>query len=203
MLALIITAMSCQSKEPNEATNKMPDPEITTPGEGHEQISLGAGCFWCTEAVLKQVDGVLGVTSGYQGGDTKDPTYREICTGTTNHAEVVHVIYDPKKLTTEQLVGWFWKLHDPTQLNRQGNDTGTQYRSVIFFYTDDQKNVAEASMKKAQANFSKPIVTQIVKAPKFYPAEVSHQDYYELNKNKNPYCRAVITPKLEKLELEK
>ncbi|QQL46342.1 peptide-methionine (S)-S-oxide reductase MsrA [Sulfuriroseicoccus oceanibius] len=181
----------------------MPDREITTPGEGHEQISLGAGCFWCVEAVLKQVDGVLGVTSGYQGGHTENPTYQEICTGTTNHAEVVHVVYDPEKLTTDQLLDWFWRLHDPTQLNRQGNDIGTQYRSVIFYYTDDQKAVAEASMKAAQAHFDQPIVTQIVKAPEFYPAEVSHQDYYELNKNKNPYCRAVITPKLEKLGLEK
>jgi len=201
--ALAVFSISSCSAEPNPKLSKMPEKEITTPQEGQEEISLGAGCFWCVEAVYKQLDGVLGVTSGYQGGHVDDPTYEQICTGATGHAEVVHLVYDPKKITTQEILEWFWKLHDPTQLNRQGNDIGTQYRSVIFYYTDEQKAIAEASMKEAQGSFSKPIVTVIEKAPKFYQAEVSHQDYYSLNKNKNPYCRAVITPKLEKLGLEK
>ncbi len=170
--------------------------------EGMEAATLGAGCFWCIDAVYQRLDGVLSVTSGYTGGKVENPTYAEICTGATGHAEVVVVVFDPKKITYERVLAWFWDLHDPTTLNRQGNDVGTQYRSAIFYHSDEQKKIAEASKAAAQANFDKPIVTEITKAPEFYPAENYHQNYYAENKSKNPYCKAVIEPKLKKLKLE-
>jgi peptide-methionine (S)-S-oxide reductase len=132
----------------------------------------------------------------------KNPTYQQVCEESTGHAEVVQVVFDPKKASFDTVLGWFWKLHDPTTLNRQGADQGTQYRSAIFFSTDAQKTAAEESKKKAQADFSDPIVTEITKATQFWPAENYHQDYYFQNKNKNGYCRAVIEPKLKKLKLD-
>jgi len=192
--------LSTMAQQPNEKHAK-PAAAPKVP-EGHEIITLGAGCFWCVETVYQRLDGIKSVTSGYMGGATKDPTYKQICTGLTGHAEVVQVVYDPKKISTEKVLTWFWQLHDPTTLNRQGGDVGTQYRSAIFFHSDEQKKIAEASKKAAQKDFKDPIVTEITKAAVFYPAEVYHQDYYKLNKNKNPYCRAVITPKLEKLKLD-
>ncbi|WP_343123398.1 peptide-methionine (S)-S-oxide reductase MsrA [Haloferula sp. BvORR071] len=170
--------------------------------EGAETITLGAGCFWCVEAAFKQLDGVYSATSGYMGGTTANPTYEQVCGGSTGHAEVVQVVFDPKKVTGEKVLGWFWELHDPTSLNKQGADEGTQYRSAIFYHTDAQKTLAEASKKAAQEHFEKPIVTEIVKAGTFYPAENYHQDFYFLNKNKNGYCRMVIEPKLKKLKLD-
>jgi peptide-methionine (S)-S-oxide reductase len=170
---------------------------------GEEVITLGAGCFWCTESVFQQIPGVSSVISGYMGGKTKQPTYEQICGGDTGHAEVTRIVFDPKKLPLEKLLETFWKMHDPTQLNRQGNDVGTQYRSAIFYADEQQKAVAESSRKAAASHFRQPIVTEIAAAGDFYPAENYHQDYYRLNKNKNPYCRMVITPKLEKLGLEK
>lgn len=170
--------------------------------EGYEQISLGAGCFWCVEAVYNRIDGVKSAVSGYTGGHTPNPTYADICTGTSGHAEVVHLVYDPQEVTTEEILAWFWKAHDPTTLNRQGNDVGTQYRSAIYYYTDEQKSIAEASLKNAQKDFKSPIVTEITEASKFYPAEVYHQDYYRINGKKNGYCRVVIAPKMKKLGLE-
>ncbi|SHJ41098.1 peptide-methionine (S)-S-oxide reductase [Rubritalea squalenifaciens DSM 18772] len=186
-------AMSEEQKKPAKM------PEVP---EGFEQITLGAGCFWCVEAVYNRIDGVKSAVSGYMGGKTKNPTYEEICTGSTGHAEVVHVTYDPKKISTEEILAWFWQLHDPTTLNRQGNDVGTQYRSAIYYYSDKQKDVAEKSLKEAQKNFKDKIVTEITKASELYPAEVYHQDYYRLNKNSNGYCRLVIAPKMKKLKLE-
>lgn len=185
-------AMSNESKQPA----KMP----TIP-EGYEQISLGAGCFWCVEAVFNRLDGVKSAVSGYTGGKTLNPTYEDICKGDTGHAEVVHIVYDPKKISTEKILDWFWKLHDPTTLNRQGEDKGTQYRSAIFYYSEAQKSTAAASLKHAQSEFSAPIVTEITKATTFYPAEVYHQDYFRQNQNQG-YCRAVIAPKIKKLNLE-
>lgn len=185
-------AMSEEEKKP------APKPEVPA---GAEVLTLGAGCFWCVEAVYAQVDGVYSATSGYMGGSVADPTYEQICSGTTGHAEVVQVVYDPEKISTARVLDWFWDLHDPTQLNRQGADIGTQYRSEIFYHDPEQKKVAEASMAAAQKDFEKPIVTKISKAETFYPAEKYHQDYYFQNKSKNPYCRAVITPKLRKLNL--
>ena len=176
--------------------------EVPEPPEGAEVMSLGAGCFWCVEAVLEQQEGIIALTSGYMGGHVKNPTYRAVCEGTTGHAEVVRVVYDPKKLPTDLLLKWFWKLHDPTTLNRQGNDVGTQYRSAIYYTTDEQKNKAELSKKAAGKDFKDPIVTEITKSSTFYPAEKYHQEYYRNNKSQG-YCRFVILPKLEKLGLEK
>ncbi|HZV36564.1 MAG TPA: peptide-methionine (S)-S-oxide reductase MsrA [Verrucomicrobiae bacterium] len=169
---------------------------------GDESIILGAGCFWCTEAVFQQIPGVVSVTSGYSGGSVKNPTYEQVCTGTTGHAEVSRIVFDPKKTSLEKILAVFWEAHDPTSLNKQGADTGTQYRSAIFYNTDEQKKIAEKSKAEAGKEFSKPIVTEIAKAGDFYPAENYHQDYYNLNKNRNPYCRAVIAPKLKKLGLK-
>lgn len=170
--------------------------------DGTEIATLGAGCFWCIEAVLQQIDGVTAVQSGYMGGETKDPTYRAVCSGSTGHAEVTQVTFDPEVLPYEHLLAWFWKLHDPTTLNRQGADVGTQYRSVIFTHSDAQREAAEASKKAADASgdFADPIVTEISAASTFYPAEDYHQEYYRLNKTQ-PYCRMVIAPKLDKLGL--
>ena len=169
---------------------------------GAEVITLGAGCFWCTEAVYQQIPGVISVTSGYMGGTAKNPSYMEVCTGTTGHAEVAQIIYDPKVTSLDKILATFWHIHDPTSLNRQGADSGTQYRSAIFYHTDAQRAVAEKSKAEAAKEFSKPIVTEIAKATEFYPAELYHQDYYQLNKNRNPYCRAVIAPKLKKAGLK-
>ncbi len=176
---------------------------------GLEVATLGAGCFWCIEAVLEQLDGVENVVSGYMGGKTKNPTYRAILKGDTGHAEVVQVTFDPEKISFDTVLSYFWKLHDPTTLNRQGNDVGTQYRSAIFYHTDEQKKKAEVQKGKVDEAgvFKDPIVTEITKASTFYEAEDYHQDYYRLNKN-NPranvgYCRYIIAPKLEKLGLAK
>lgn len=163
-----------------------------------ETITLAAGCFWCTEAVFQQVEGVQEVVSGYMGGKTKDPTYGEICTGTTGHAEVLQVTFDPSVVSLDRLLDFFWRMHDPTTLNRQGADVGTQYRSAIFFHSEDQQRIAEASRDQAQAAFADPIVTEITAESTFYPAEGYHQDYYRQNRFQG-YCRAVIAPKLAKL----
>ncbi len=170
--------------------------------DGAEFITLGAGCFWCTEAVFQQIPGVLSVTSGYSNGATKHPTYEQICSGETGHAEVARIVYDPKITSLEKILDIFWHAHDPTTLNRQGNDSGTQYRSAIFYNDEGQKLIAEKSKALAAKQFPRPIVTEITKAGEFYPAENYHQNYYNLNKNRNPYCAVVITPKLNKLGLK-
>jgi peptide-methionine (S)-S-oxide reductase len=170
--------------------------------ENHLQISLGAGCFWCVEAVYNRLDGIKSAVSGYTGGKKDNPTYEDICTGSSGHAEVVHLVYDPKQISTEEILDWFWRLHDPTTLNRQGNDVGTQYRSAIYYYDETQKALAETSMQNAQKNFKSPIVTEITKATAFFPAEQYHQNYYKNNGTKNPYCQIVIAPKMKKLGLE-
>ncbi len=175
-------------------TTPMVPPKLAT-------ITLAAGCFWCIEAVLEQLEGVQDVTSGYIGGETPHPTYRQICTGQTGHAEAVEVRYDPAVIGTEELLEWFWRLHDPTTLNRQGADVGTQYRSAIFFHDPEQEQAARSSLAHAQASLTQPIVTEIVPAGTFYPAEADHQDYYRGNREKG-YCRVVIQPKLKKLGLE-
>jgi peptide-methionine (S)-S-oxide reductase len=166
-----------------------------------EIATLGAGCFWCTEAVFARLPGVLSVKPGYAGGTIPNPTYKQICKGDTGHAEVARISFDPEKLTFAQLLETFWKMHDPTTLNRQGADVGTQYRSVIFYHSPEQKAAAEASKKKAAAKFEAPIVTEISEAPTFYVAEDYHHNYYNLNKNQ-PYCRRVIAPKLKKAGVE-
>jgi peptide-methionine (S)-S-oxide reductase len=166
---------------------------------GAEVITLGAGCFWCTEAVFQQLPGVRAATSGYMGGHVLNPSYEQICGGDTMHAEVTRIVYDPAKAPLEKVLDAFWKMHDPTTPNRQGADVGTQYRSAIFYETEAQREVAEKSKAAAQAKFPDPIVTEIAKAGVFYPAENYHQDYYRLNKGRNPYCQIVIVPKLNKL----
>ncbi len=167
-----------------------------------ETITLGAGCFWCIEAVLEQVEGISDVVSGYMGGAVINPTYEQICTGTTGHAEVVQVHFDPSRIDRDLLLDWFWQAHDPTTLNRQGNDIGPQYRSAIFYHSEDQRLAAETSRDRAQAKFTSPIVTEISPASTFYAAEEYHQDYYRGNKQQG-YCRFIIAPKLEKLGLQK
>lgn len=164
------------------------------------QITLAGGCFWCTESVFIRVPGVLKSVSGYANGTKDHPTYREVCTGTTGHAEVVQITYDPEVLSLDALLDLFYKAHDPTTLNRQGDDTGTQYRSGIYWTDAGQRTAAEAAKARAQARFDKPLVTEILPLTSFWPAEDYHQDYF----NKNPdqaYCRAVIPPKLKKLGL--
>ena len=167
----------------------------------HEKATFGGGCFWCIEAVFERLDGVDTVISGYAGGTTPNPSYKEVCTGRTGHAEVAEITFDPKKISYEKLLDVFWIAHDPTTLNRQGADHGTQYRSVIFYHDEKQKLAAEKSLKEAQKNFNDPIVTEIKPLEKFYVAEDYHQDYFRNNEDA-PYCQFVIKPKLEKLKVK-
>jgi peptide-methionine (S)-S-oxide reductase len=172
--------------------------------EVKEQVAtLGAGCYWCVEAVLQQVPGVLGLRSGFMGGDVEDPSYEAVCMGVTGHAEVVEVSFDANIIDYRELLGWFWRLHDPTTLNRQGADEGTQYRSAIFTHSAEQLASAKESMRLADQSgvFPAPIVTQIAEADTFFAASETHQDYYRRNSNQG-YCHMVIRPKLEKLGLE-
>ena len=163
------------------------------------KATLGGGCFWCVEAVYERMPGILSVTSGYAGGQTDNPTYEDICTGKTGHAEVVQIEYDPEKISYEKIIDLFWDAHDPTTLNRQGADVGTQYRSIILTGDDDEARIAKESKERAQAKFKSPIVTEIVPLEKFYPAEDHHQDFYRENPM-HPYNMAVIRPKLDKLK---
>jgi len=166
-----------------------------------DTATLGTGCFWCTEAVFQELEGVLKVTSGYSGGHVPNPTYEQVCEKNTGHAEVVQVIYDPSKISYDELLEVFWQTHDPTSLNKQGNDIGPQYRSVIFYHNNEQRKKAEkykVDLDKSGA-FNKPIVTAIEPFKNFYTAEKYHQDYYN-NNGSAPYCYYVIRPKLEKFE---
>jgi peptide-methionine (S)-S-oxide reductase len=163
-----------------------------------QRATLGGGCFWCVEAVFERLEGVHAVVSGYAGGTKPNPAYREVCNGTTQHAEVIQIEFDPSKITFERLLEVFWDAHDPTTLNRQGADTGTQYRSIILWHDEEQRKTAEKSKRAAASRFSSPIVTEIVAFEKFYPAEDYHQDYFRNNPNQ-PYCAVVIRPKLQKL----
>ena len=176
---------------------------IVTPSiaQSLEKATFGAGCFWCTVTIFEQLKGVESVSSGYTGGKKIDPTYKEVCTGTTGHAEVTMIKFDPEIISYSNLLEIFWEIHDPTTLNQQGADVGTQYRSVIYYHSEQQKE--EALFFKAKLNeeniFPDPIVTEISPAVKFYSAENYHQDYYSKNQNQ-PYCRLVITPKVEKFK---
>ena len=167
----------------------------------YETATFGAGCFWCVEAVFLQINGVKSVVSGYSGGSVKNPTYKEICTGLTGHAEVCQIVYDPKVVSYATLLQAFFLSHDPTTLNRQGNDVGTQYRSVIYYHNKEQKQLSEQIKKELDASgaFNQPIVTEISPLGIFYQAEDYHQNYYNQNDNQ-PYCQFVIKPKLEKFE---
>lgn len=169
--------------------------------ESNKMITLGNGCFWCTEAIFQQVEGVISVTSGYSGGEMAHPDYETVCTGVTGHAECLQIIYDPAKVSLHDLLEIFFETHDPTTLNRQGNDAGTQYRSVIFYHGEEEKKIADDHIKELeqQKKFKDPIVTTLEPFTKFYPAENYHLDYY----NKHgiaPYCQFVIKPKVQKFK---
>ena len=190
-LLTLLSSVSLRSAETMK-TNSAP---VST----NELATLGGGCFWCLEALFETLPGVKAVTSGYAGGAKTNPTYKEVCSGLTGHAEVVQIEFDPAQISYEKLLDAFWAAHDPTTLNRQGHDVGTQYRSVILFHNDSQRAQAEKSKQAAQREFAAPIVTQIVALDKFWPAEAYHQDYFR----KNPadaYCQAVIPPKLKKFK---
>lgn len=184
-----------------ESVKQKPKTMETTTSTGIDTATFGAGCFWCVEAVFQRLDGVIKVSSGYSGGKIKNPTYREVCSGLTDHAEVCQITYDKSKISFKDLLEVFWKTHDPTTLNRQGADAGTQYRSVIFYHNTEQKDLAEkykAELNKSGA-FNNPIVTEISPFTAFYVAEDYHQNYFNLN-GKEPYCQYVIQPKVDKFE---
>ena len=173
----------------------MPEKSISTA----ERVTFGGGCFWCLEAVFQRLKGVKNVVSGYAGGTVPNPTYEAVCSGRTGHAEVVQLEFDPKEVSFSKLIDVFWAAHDPTTLNRQGADEGTQYRSIILYENDAQKAAIDQSRQRAQAELKDPIVTEVAPLKAFYKAEAHHQNYYNQNANRNPYCAAVIRPKLQQL----
>ena len=196
----LLSGCARESASDNQVATSSP-PSVSETPMSLKKATFGAGCFWCVEAVFLQLKGVQTVKSGYMGGETENPTYEEVCTGQTGHAEVIEIEYDPQTISFKELLEVFWKTHDPTTLNQQGADKGTQYRSAVFYHDDEQKELAEtykAKLDEAKA-FPKPIVTEITEATTMYVAEDYHQDYFNLNQG-NPYCRAVIPPKLEKLK---
>ena len=173
-------------------------PESTNAPQKLEVATIGGGCFWCAEAVFQRIPGVKSVVSGFAGGTTPNPTYEQVCTGDTGHAEVVQIKFDPSLITYDKLLEVFWEAHDPTTLNRQGNDLGTQYRSIILYSNEAQKRAAEKSKAEAGRNYASPITTQIVPLTQFFPAEKYHQNYYNGHQSEG-YCQFVIRPKLRKL----
>ena len=193
-LLFLITMITVESKE-------VPDINTTSLEEAQEVAILGGGCFWCTEAVFEKIGGVTDVVSGYAGGKSKNPTYKEICTGKSGHAEVIRITFNSKVLSYTKILEIFGKCHDTTTLNRQGADVGTQYRSTIMYLNETQKSIAEKWKQDFNKRLSSPVVTEIVEAPTFYVAEEYHQDYYARNPNQG-YCSFVIRPKLKKLNLE-
>lgn len=189
---LTLAAYSQEKHSPQSNANMNPDQAVAT---------FGNGCFWCTEAIFQRLNGVEKVESGYAGGRVKNPTYKEVCSGITGHAEVIQITFNPSKISYEELLEVFWQTHDPTTLNRQGADVGTQYRSVIFYHTPEQKRSAELYKKKLDESgaFNSPIVTEISPFTEFFKAEDYHQNYYNLN-GSAPYCSYVIQPKLDKFK---
>lgn len=198
-IVLMILMASCSGTKAEPSITKGQSINMNT--DSLEVITLGAGCFWCVEAVFESIDGVAKAESGYSGGTIKNPSYKEVCSGNTGHAEVVQVYFDPKKVEVSKILEVFFATHDPTTLNRQGADVGTQYRSAIFYHNEQQKEAAELAKQAAQesGDWNGPIVTEIVAFDTFYPAEDYHQGYFELN-GEQPYCRAVISPKMEKFK---
>lgn len=195
----LTAACGAGKTEPVKESSTMPATQKESPGlSGKTEIAtLGGGCFWCVEAVYQELQGVIKVESGYAGGHVDNPTYREVCSGLTGHAEVVQVTFDPEVVSFQDVLRVFFTVHDPTTLNRQGNDVGTQYRSVIYYHSDEQKKAAEASIKEAQEAWDNPIVTEVAAFEKFYKAEDYHQNYYRDNPNQG-YCSFIITPKVKK-----
>ncbi|MGZ3901703.1 MAG: peptide-methionine (S)-S-oxide reductase MsrA [Bacteroidia bacterium] len=205
MVVTMITAVffinACGQAGNNSKTKTMENNKETSATGNIETATFGAGCFWCVEAVFQRMNGVLTVKSGYSGGTVKNPSYKEVCQGTTGHAEVVQLTYDKTKVSFDELLEVFWKTHDPTTLNRQGNDYGTQYRSTIFYHNQEQKKIAEKykdEINKSGA-YPNPIVTEITPFKEFYPAEDYHNNYFNQN-GSEPYCKYVIQPKVEKFE---
>jgi peptide-methionine (S)-S-oxide reductase len=199
-IVTLFTSISCGQKTENQKISKKMNEEKVNMAN-METITFGAGCFWCVEAVFQQIEGVVKVESGYSNGTAKNPSYREVCTGNTGHAEVVQVTFDPKKVSFDTILEIFWKTHDPTTLNRQGGDAGTQYRSGVYYSNEAQKIAAESWLKKLNDEhvFPNPIVTEIAALSNYSKAEDYHQDYYDLNGH-NPYCQVVIKPKMDKLQ---
>lgn len=201
LFTAIFFSMACSQTGGGKQKNKTMEPTDNTLTQGTDTATFGAGCFWCVEAVFQRLNGVLKVMSGYSGGKIKNPAYREVCSGLTGHAEVCQIVYDKSKISFTDLLEVFWKTHDPTTLNRQGNDSGTQYRSAIFYHNQEQKELAEkykTELDKSGA-FDAPITTEITAFTNFYPAEDYHQDYFNQN-GSEPYCRFVIEPKVEKFQ---
>lgn len=199
---LAMVSMACQSKETEKKeVTQLDKGEINMDDKKTETAIFAGGCFWCTEAFFTDLKGVEKVVSGYIGGKTENPTYKEICEGYTGHAEAIKITFNPEEISYEDLLEIHFATHDPTTINRQGADVGTQYRSEIFYTSDAQKASAENFIKLLtdQKIFEKKIVTKVTSAPKFYPAEEYHQDYYAINPDQ-PYCQAVIAPKLAKLK---
>ncbi|MDZ4759289.1 MAG: peptide-methionine (S)-S-oxide reductase MsrA [Bacteroidota bacterium] len=197
-ITIFATLFSCanQNKKETINTHTMQTNDTTK----LDTAIFGAGCFWCVETIFQRLQGVEKVSSGYSGGTVQNPSYEEVCNGTTGHAEVTQVLYNPAQISFEELCQVFFSIHNPTQLNRQGHDMGTQYRSAIFYMNDEQKKTAESVKRELDSSkiFDDKVVTEITHFQSFYPAEDYHQNYFNLNKNKNPYCQAVIIPKLEK-----
>ncbi len=194
--------ISCDAQEINIKDLKIIDSNKKNVSMNKEEVAtLGAGCFWCIEAQFLELKGVTKVVSGYSGGKTNNPTYKEVCSGLSGHAEVIQVIFDPSIISFDEILIGFWSAHDPTTLNKQGNDEGTQYRSVIFYHSEQQKEIAEKYIKKLneENTFGKPVVTEVSKFEKFYEAEDYHQNYYNQNETQ-PYCMFVIKPKMEKFK---
>ncbi len=200
VVAFFINACAEQSKQTEKPNMTHSNPLTATPStNATDTATFGAGCFWCVEAVFQEMKGVIKVTSGYSGGTIKNPAYKEVCNGTTGHAEVCQIVYNPKEVSYKELLEAFWQTHDPTTLNRQGNDAGTQYRSVIFYHNNEQKQLAEKykeELNKSEA-FRTPIVTAIDPIGPFYAAEDYHQNYYNQNGDA-PYCQYIIKPKVDK-----
>lgn len=200
VLVFASALLSCaQQKKDQENSKDKTAEEPVKSTSIMDTATFGAGCYWCVEAQFQLLEGVLTVVSGFSGGTVKNPAYREVCNGTTGHAEVIQITYDPAKISYEELLAAFWQSHDPTQLNRQGNDIGTQYRSVIFYHSEKQKELAEKYKKELDASgaFDKPIVTEISPAAPFYKADDYHQNYFNENAEQS-YCQYVIQPKVEK-----
>jgi len=195
----LLMALGCETGAQTQSTKSadMSDKEINQTTS--ETATFGAGCFWCVEAVFQELEGVKSVTSGYMGGQVKNPSYKEVCMGTTGHAEVAQIVYDPSKISFKDLLEVFWQTHDPTTLNRQGADAGTQYRSAVFYNSEEQRAEAEKYKKELDESgaFDRPIITEISAAQTFYPAEDYHQNYYNQN-GEAAYCQFVIRPKVDK-----
>ena len=203
-ISIFVTFVSCAQNNNTDLNAKIKAMAANTPKPTSSSVdtaTFGTGCFWCTEAVFQQVEGVIKVTSGYSGGYVENPSYRDVCTGTTGHAECLNIVYDPSKVSFDELLEMFWQVHDPTTLNRQGNDVGTQYRSAVFYHNEKQKTTTEKYMMELDKSgaWSNPIVTKLEPFTKFYPAEDYHQNYYNNNKGEG-YCQFVIRPKLDKFE---